>query len=911
MMAGVSTKVGSAYVEVTPKATGNFKSLVESQMPSGDASGGKFGEGFGQAALAKMGTMSVAMGNLLSDAIGGAADVAKQVVGDAFNGFADYEQLSGGVQKIFDEVDYSRILSDAQNAYRELNMSANEYMESINQVGATFAQTMGDEAGYETARTGMQAISDYASGTGRNLDELNEKYALITRSTSSYQSIADQFSGILPATSKDFLEQATAAGYLAEGYQSLTEVPVAEYQQAVTQMLAKGVSEMGLAGNTLSESTQTISGSLAMAQSAWENWLAALGRDDVDMGQMTGSLIDSVVTAASLVIPKLAQVDQSIATQLPGIVATLAPTALAAINSLITVIAAQLPGFVTGLVTGVMAMLPGIASALVTLSMTLTTGIVTALSGIVDNLPDIIMSIVEAVPAILSAVAGAFVAGAPALLQAGIQLFGSIVQAIPAIVSRLLAALPSLIGSILTTLAAAAPQLLTAGVQMFGQLLTSLAQAAPQIIGGIIALIPALAQTIIACVPQIISAGVELFKGLGQGLMQVLPEVGAALEYFVTHLPEIIASGVTAIAQGAKDLFGGIVDGIMGNVPDAQQAAAELGTSATQAALDSSDGTSAGENLSQTMLAAFDFSGIEESASAGIGKATEGVAASVDASAISEQIMESATGSLDTSKMDPPATDMADNAVQAALSVDATEIGRQFSAKAASGIDTNAMSSKAAEMASAAKALNQTATVSVSADMSGVDELKAGASAVSSALQSMQSVASAAMAAVAQAASAAAPAFTRLASTISSAMSRGASAAASAASSIRSSMNIPSKTVNINVAPGSVALPHFSMNGTFDPKSGSVPSVSVSWYAKGGIFAANSPQLIGVGDARVPEVVAPLDRLESMLGLGESRAADDRPNVYVGEISVSPQSELYQLLVQVGERVSEDRRRRS
>lgn len=75
-------------------------------------------------------------------------------------------------------------------------------------------------------------------------------------------------------------------------------------------------------------------------------------------------------------------------------------------------------------------------------------------------------------------------------------------------------------------------------------------------------------------------------------------------------------------------------------------------------------------------------------------------------------------------------------------------------------------------------------------------------------------------------------------------------------SNIQSSVNGMRLTIpRINVG----ALPHFHMNGKFDPQSGSVPSVSVSWYAKGGLFGANSPHLIGVGDnRRYDEAVLPL-----------------------------------------------------
>lgn len=75
------------------------------------------------------------------------------------------------------------------------------------------------------------------------------------------------------------------------------------------------------------------------------------------------------------------------------------------------------------------------------------------------------------------------------------------------------------------------------------------------------------------------------------------------------------------------------------------------------------------------------------------------------------------------------------------------------------------------------------------------------------------------------------------------------------------------------------ALPHFSMSGRFDAQTGSVPSVLVNWYKSGAVFAANSPQLIGVGDnRRYDEAVVPLSP-RVLRGIGEGidveRGGDD------------------------------------
>ncbi len=75
------------------------------------------------------------------------------------------------------------------------------------------------------------------------------------------------------------------------------------------------------------------------------------------------------------------------------------------------------------------------------------------------------------------------------------------------------------------------------------------------------------------------------------------------------------------------------------------------------------------------------------------------------------------------------------------------------------------------------------------------------------------------------------------------------------------------------------ALPHFSMSGSFNAQTGSVPSVNVNWYAKGGVFSG--PSVIGVGEAG-REAVVPL-RPSVLRGIGEGidveRAGDDVASV--------------------------------
>lgn len=303
-MAGDGANIGNAYLTVHPKVANNFESELEN---AGSRAGGSFG-----------GAFQVALGNIITNVVTSAASFVADTMQQAFSEYANYEQLVGGVNKIFDEMDTSQIFADAQEAYRELNMSANEYMETINQVGAAFSANMGDEKGYQVARDGMLAISDYATGTGLNLDELNDKFRIISKSTQSYQSVCDQFAGILPQTSDDFLAQAQAAGLLSDKYTSLTEVPVAEYQEALVGMLQLGVEGLGLTGNTLEESTKTISGSLAMLDSAWSDFLVAILDENGDVDAAMQKLIDSIGAVIVNAWPVIEQAVKSLFSRIPA-----------------------------------------------------------------------------------------------------------------------------------------------------------------------------------------------------------------------------------------------------------------------------------------------------------------------------------------------------------------------------------------------------------------------------------------------------------------------------------------------------------------------------------------------------------------------------------------------------------------
>ena len=561
-MAKLPTAVTAVAGRVT-SAIGGIVSKTKSLLSRGGSEGGgQMGEGISQGLSAKAVAIGGIVSNIVTGALSKVAGAAKQALGEAFSGSADFEQFAGGAEKIFKGMDQSKILHDAKEAYVDLNMSANEYMATINQTGATFAQTMGAEKGYETARSGMKAISDFATGTGRSISELNEKYSMITRSTSSYQSIADQFSGILPQTNKDFLEQAQAAGFLESKYKSLTDVPVAEYQEAVTKMLERGVEQQNLAGNTAHESAKTVSGSLLMLKGAWANWLTSLGSDDMDVGEMTTKLAGALGDVARNCVPRVIQIGQSIISALPGMASQVAGaigTAIVPIldqqfgglGTRLKMIAIKIGASWSGAFDSVRPALEGFGSAVSGLASSVLPLFADAAAGLGPILADIANAVLPALASAFGTVGAWISEHSPQIQDLGAK-FGEL----SAKVSGVLGGAISAVMPVLMGLASAALPLLASGL--------NLVMGAIDAVTGVLGFLWNATEPVRSALGDVL-AGV------------VLPALCAAFDVASTALTDL-GNWFTSVTDGAKAAFQGLVDfvtplieglgGIIGGIGD-------------------------------------------------------------------------------------------------------------------------------------------------------------------------------------------------------------------------------------------------------------------------------------------------------------------------------------------------------
>lgn len=993
-------EVGTVYVSVMPQGKDFTKSMEGLGQEAGAKSGKNISKGIGGVlkssakdiggslsegltrASGIAGKAVVGMGKVAAGALSGivagavAAKGAVAAIGaGALASYSDFEQLEGGINAIFSAMDTSRIFADAQGAFRDLNLSANEYMSMVAGVGATFKATMGDQKGYDTARRGMLAISDYASGTGKDVGMLMEKYQMISRSASGYLSIADQFSGILPQTTDGFLEQAKAAGLLTKDYKSLTEVPVDEYQMALTGLLEQGVDNLGLAGNTARETEKTISGSLAATKASWSNFVTSLGS-----GQGVTEAFKNVITSAGdlakNVVPVMGTIGTTIRDSWPeiarmaveGIETDLVPAIDTALgNNLASRIWAKIQELGTSLSTAwegirtaaqpvldtlgplfedafgalTTVIIPGIqqlseeilppfgealqtladSGALTTIATALTDFATTALPPIVEFMSILATTLLPPLADALANVAPVLggMVGPLLLIGGGLALWNGFLGPVVGFFTSFVAALTSAAPAA----AAAAPAIGAAGTSA-GAAGAAAAPAAASIaaigaaalgIGAGIAAACAGISLLVDAAIRLGSAGPQAqmaMVGLGVGIVALAgafallgPALTAGALGIGTFGAAVLAIGAGVLAAGQGiNLMGDGISKLASAMPSFNAEALAfagsltaiaipLGAVAVPAAAAGAAFVALGAGLLTTGAGLALVGGSLMVTAMGLTMATMPATNFTTAVTQMGAAMTGAAAPLATfqagaAALAAAATPLALAFASMAQTVQMTGVGLMLVATGATsgassmtmlstgmqgvGSSAPAVSSGIQQMSAAAKVVGtvfaaaaamchmlaqglvqvRQTSMQAGATLNAARTAANGLSLAGTAAASSAAQASGKLRAMGTDATSAASGMVKAAGSSVNALNQIRSAAANAASAVHS---IGSKSVTIPIQFGHLKMPHLSVSGRMDLEKGTVPTVNVSWYARGGVF--DSPSIIGVGDASTPEVVAP------------------------------------------------------
>ena len=217
--------------------------------------------------------------------------------------YADYEQLTGGITTLFEDLDYD-IIENAQNAYKTAGLSANDYMETVMGFAASLNQSLLASEG-NIARSAdlsdqiIRDMSDNANKMGSNMESIQNAYAGFAKQ--NYTMLDNLKLGY--GGTKEEMERLLADAEELSGieYDISSFADVAEAIHVVQ-------TEMGITGTTALEAAETISGSVASMKSSWQNLLTGIADENADMEMLVGNFVDSVITVGDNVMPRIEQI---------------------------------------------------------------------------------------------------------------------------------------------------------------------------------------------------------------------------------------------------------------------------------------------------------------------------------------------------------------------------------------------------------------------------------------------------------------------------------------------------------------------------------------------------------------------------------------------------------------------------
>lgn len=333
--------IGTYYIQIEPSTGGMAKTIGQ------ELDGGKAGEKYGRSFIdaVKSTAIGTAIGNMIASGIQMALGGVKDAFVQAFQGFADYQQYVGGIQKLYgnmglsveeyaemmgrsvDEVQaewanleqaQNEVLRNAQQAYRTTGMSANEYMDIATSFSASLINSLGGDSAAAAAQTqvAMEAISDNWNTFGGDLENIQNAYRGFAKQ--NYSMLDNLKLGY--GQGKQEMERLIAdANEYARSLGMAGDLSIDSFSDIITAIdLIQ--QKQHIAGTTAREAATTVSGSLNMLSASWANFLTSLGDPNADMGARIRELLQSLGTAAANVIPLVLEIGRSVIEAIPEMV---------------------------------------------------------------------------------------------------------------------------------------------------------------------------------------------------------------------------------------------------------------------------------------------------------------------------------------------------------------------------------------------------------------------------------------------------------------------------------------------------------------------------------------------------------------------------------------------------------------
>ncbi len=537
-MSALKSEINSSQktINATEKA---MDGLGEETEDAGE-SAKKAGEGFTvmKGVLANLASQAITSAFNGLKKLGGAfVDVGKQ----AIDSYGEFEQLEGGVNKLFGDDAGKKVMENAQKAFSTAGMNANQYMETVTSFSASLISGLnGDTAkAAQISDKAIRDMSDNANTFGTDISSIQNAYQGFAKGNFT---MLDNLKLGYGGTKEEMLRLVKDAGVVEDSVKSIDDVSFDQIIEGINITQKR----MGITGTTAKEASATIQGSTASMKSAWQNMLTGMADENANFEQLSKDFVGTLITEDGQ----------------GGVLGTIIPRVSQVITGMSNAIQTMLPQLIQSVVPIIQQNLPIIMTA-----------VQGALQTILSVLPDVIPVIADLIPQIVSTL----VALLPDIINAGIQILLGLIQGISKTIPDLIKMLPDIIESIVDVLIDNLPAIIDTGVELLLGLIDGLTEAIPQLIDYVPKIVTTIVTVLIKNLPKIVESAVKIMVSLVNGLVQSLPKLVAMVPKIITTIVKTLVNNLPQIIQGGVKIVASLVSGLLQSIGKVAEGAKKIG----------------------------------------------------------------------------------------------------------------------------------------------------------------------------------------------------------------------------------------------------------------------------------------------------------------------------------------------
>lgn len=507
-------------------------SLDSSEYDKGiEGAGGKL-KAFGSSMASGLKTVaSVGMA-----AVGAASTAVTAMVKSSVDGYAEYEQLVGGIETMFEDLSWD-VQQNANNAFKTAGMSANEYMETVMGFSASLNQSLLKNEGNiaRAADLSDQIITDMADNSnkmGTSMESIQNAYAGFAKQNyTMLDNLKLGYGGTKEEMERLLRDAEKMAGLKVGTFDVSNFADIAEAIHIVQE-------DMGIMGTTALEASATISGSLASMKSAWQNLVVGMADGEADLELLIGNVVDSAET----------------------VLGNIMPVAEKALDGVINLIEKSIPIFVDRIPNLIEEVLPKLLDSGAKMVQVIT-------KGISQNANKFVSMAIKIAKDIL-----------PTILKAGGDIVFSLLQGISDNIDELLNGALEIISSIGSFLMDNTEKLLDAAVSIIEGLADFLVQNLPTMIPAVVDIILTIVEKLTdpEMIMKLLDAALAIILALADGIINALPKLIEKAPVIVQNLVDGIIKAVPKLADAAGKLIEKLWEGIKDHFGDLLDAGVDI-----------------------------------------------------------------------------------------------------------------------------------------------------------------------------------------------------------------------------------------------------------------------------------------------------------------------------------------------